>query len=598
MTAKSPKIERHFYRRLAAEAAPFRYMVLGIVVLQLLATPISLMLPLPIKIIVDSVLGSQPLPEFIAILTPSWMWDSDYWQTAVAVMVLILVSLLNYLRSMADWLLQAYTGERLLLSVRSKLFRHLQHLSLIYHDTRGTTDSVYRLQWDAMGIQSLVVNGFIALVSSGLTVIGVIIVTAMIDWHLAMVAGAVVPVLFVLTSTCRWLLRKRWFEVKEMESIAMQVAQETLSALRVVKAFGREEHEGKRFFDQSSKVVRGHLDVASIESGFDLLVGMTIAFGTAAVLIIGVGLVQDETITIGSLLLVMAYIAQLFGPLETISKKITEVQQSIAGASRVFDVLDEKTDVAERPDALTLQRARGDIVFENVDFSYDDQQKILDGISVTIPAAARVGILGHTGAGKSTLISLLFRFYDPTAGRVLLDGHDLRDYRISDVRAQYGIVLQEAVLFSASIRQNIAYARPTASQAEIVAAATAANAHDFIMALPQGYDTTVGERGMRLSGGERQRISIARAFLKDAPILVLDEPTSAIDSATEGIIIAAMDRLMEGRTTFMIAHRLSTLRDCDMWLELDRGRLVRLGTTPPRGVVAETHGESRTVGAT
>ena len=513
-------------------------------------------------------------------------------------MVLILVSLLNYLRSMADWLLQAYTGERLLLSVRSKLFRHLQHLSLIYHDTRGTTDSVYRLQWDAMGIQSLVVNGFIALVSSGLTVIGVIIVTAMIDWHLAMVAGAVVPVLFVLTSTCRWLLRKRWFEVKEMESIAMQVAQETLSALRVVKAFGREEHEGKRFFDQSSKVVRGHLDVASIESGFDLLVGMTIAFGTAAVLIIGVGLVQDETITIGSLLLVMAYIAQLFGPLETISKKITEVQQSIAGASRVFDVLDEKTDVAERPDALTLQRARGDIVFENVDFSYDDQQKILDGISVTIPAAARVGILGHTGAGKSTLISLLFRFYDPTAGRVLLDGHDLRDYRISDVRAQYGIVLQEAVLFSASIRQNIAYARPTASQAEIVAAATAANAHDFIMALPQGYDTTVGERGMRLSGGERQRISIARAFLKDAPILVLDEPTSAIDSATEGIIIAAMDSLMEGRTTFMIAHRLSTLRDCDMWLELDRGRLVRLGTTPPRGVVAETHGESRTVGAT
>ncbi len=597
MTAKTPMSDRNIYRRLAAEAAPFRYAVLGIIVLQLLAIPISLLIPLPIKIIVDTVLGSQPLPGFIVAVIPDWMWHSDYWQTAVAIAVLILVSLLNHLRSMADWLLQAYTGERLVLSVRSKLFRHLQHLSLIYHDTRGTSDSVYRLQWDAMGIQYLVANGFIALVSSGLTVIGVIIVTTMIDWHLALVAGAVVPVLFVLTSTCRWLLRKRWFEVKEMESDAMQVAQETLSALRVVKAFGREEHEGKRFFDQSSKVVRGHLDVASIESGFDLLVGMTIALGTAAVLVIGVGLVQNNTITIGSLLLVMAYITQLFGPLETISKKITEVQQSIAGAARVFDVLDEKADVAERSDALTLQRARGDIVFENVGFSYDGQQKILDGITVKVPAAAKVGILGHTGAGKSTLISLLFRFYDPTTGRITLDGHDLRDYRISDVRAQYGIVLQEAVLFSDSIRQNIAYARPDAKEDDIVAAAKAANAHDFIMALPQGYDTTVGERGMRLSGGERQRISIARAFLKDAPILVLDEPTSAVDSATESIIISAMDRLMEGRTTFMIAHRLSTLRDCDMWLELDHGRLVNSGTVPPRGVRAETHEESLIAGA-
>ena len=585
------------YRRLAVEAKPFGYMVLGIILLQLLATPISLLVPLPIKIIVDTVLGAEPLPAFIAAVIPNSMVESESWQLAVAIAVLLLVSLLNHLRSMADWLLQAYTGEKLVLSVRAKLFRHLQNLSLIYHDTRGTSDSVFRLQWDAMGIQFLVTNGFIALVSSGLTVIGVICVTAFIDWRLAAIAAAVVPVLFVLTYTCRWMLRKRWFEVKEMESIAMQVVQETLSSLRVVKAFGREEHERDRFVTQSSKVVRGHLDVASIESGFDLLVGMTIAIGTAGVLFIGVSLVQDGSITIGSLLLVMAYIAQLFGPLETISKKIAEVQQSIAGAARVFDALDQVPEVSERPNAIGIARAQGEIIFENVDFSYDGRQKILDGISVRVPAASRVGILGHTGAGKSTLISLLFRFYDPTGGRIVLDGEDLRDYRLADLRAQYGIVLQEAVLFSASIRQNIAYARPDAREEEIVAAAKAANAHDFIMALPEGYDTTVGERGARLSGGERQRISIARAFLKDAPILVLDEPTSAVDSATEGAIIAAMDRLMEGRTTFMIAHRLSTLRDCDMWLELEHGRLVGSGTTPPRGVRPETREESLVVEA-
>ncbi|MSP67046.1 MAG: ABC transporter ATP-binding protein [Alphaproteobacteria bacterium] len=595
--ASLPRSDWSLYRRLAAEAAPFRLHVLAIIILQLLATPISLLTPLPLKIVVDTVLGPEPLPGFIEAISPAWTWHSEYWQLIVAVILMLLVSLLNYVRSMADWLTQAYTGERLVLSVRAKLFRHLQRLSLVYHDTRGTTDSVYRLQWDAMGIQHLVTNGFIALISSSFTVIAVVIVTAMINWRLAMVAAAVVPVLFILTYTCRWLLRKRWFAVKEMESVAMQLVQETLSSLRVVKAFGREDHERARFVEQSSKVIRGHLGVAGIESGFDLLVGMTVAIGTAAVLVIGVTLVLDDSITIGALLMVMAYIAQLFGPLETISKKIAEVQSSLAGAQRVFDVLDEQADVTERPDALPLLRAKGAIAFEGVDFSYDRRLPVLEGVSVRVPAATRVGILGHTGAGKSTLISLLFRFFDPTRGRILLDGHDLRDYRLADLRAQYAVVLQEAVLFSASIRENIAYARPGAREEEIVAAATAANAHDFIMALPDGYATTVGERGSRLSGGERQRISIARAFLKDAPILVLDEPTSAVDSATESVIIAAIDRLMVGRTTFMIAHRLSTLRDCDMWLQLDHGRLVEIGTTPPRGVEAAARAEGLAMGA-
>jgi len=278
---------------------------------------------------------------------------------------------------------------------------------------------------------------------------------------------------------------------------------------------------------------------------------------------------------LGELLIVMTYLAQLYEPLKTLSKKVADLQSGLAGAQRVFSLLDELPEVVEQRDALPLLRASGGIAFRNVAFSYDGETPILRGISFEIAPGTRLGISGATGAGKTTLVSLLTRFYDPTAGQILLDGIDLRDYRLADLRNQCAIVLQEPVLFSASIRENIAYARPGAADEDIVLAAKAANAHGFIARLPEGYDTLVGERGMRLSGGERQRISIARAFLKGAPILILDEPTSSVDLGTEALILEALDRLMQCRTTIIIAHRLSTLAICDARIEIEHGRILR-----------------------
>jgi ATP-binding cassette subfamily B protein len=303
------------------------------------------------------------------------------------------------------------------------------------------------------------------------------------------------------------------------------------------------------------------------------LLGATTAFGTAAVLFIGVSNVLAGILTLGSLLLILSYLAQFYKPLKTISRKVASLQSHLASAERAFDLMDEPPDVIERPDAQPILRSKGAVVFQKVCFTYQEDQLVLEDISFEIPAGTRAGIAGQTGAGKSTLVSLLTRLYDPISGQILLDGNDLRDYKVADLRDQFAIVLQEPVLFSTSIADNIAYAKPGASEDEIKKAAKAANAHDFVVALPDGYETLVGERGMRLSGGERQRIALARAFLKDAPILIMDEPTSSVDLKTESGIMEAMDRLMQNRTTFMIAHRLSTLENCDQLLVIEDGHL-------------------------
>ena len=272
----------------------------------------------------------------------------------------------------------------------------------------------------------------------------------------------------------------------------------------------------------------------------------------------------------------MAYLTQLYTPLTTMSRRVASVQAHLASLDRAFVLLDQAPDVPERPNAIALVRTPGTVTFRNVSFAYSPERSILKNVSFDLPAGMRLGISGTTGAGKTTLVNLLTRFYDPTEGQILLDGVDLRDYRLADLRAQFAIVLQEPVLFSTTLRENIAYGRPGASETDIVAAARAANVHDFVSLLPQGYDTMVGERGMRLSGGERQRISLARAFLKDAPILILDEPTSSVDTVTEALIMDAMERLMQGRTTLMIAHRLSTLDHCDARLSLEGGRITAM----------------------
>jgi len=354
------------------------------------------------------------------------------------------------------------------------------------------------------------------------------------------------------------------------------VVQEVLSGLRVVKAFGQEGRECDRFLRQSHAGMRARLRLLLAEGGQDLVVRLTTAVATAAVLYVGVGHVRSGALTAGSLLLVLGYLAQLFDPLKTISRKATGLQAHLAGAERAFALLDRAPDVEDRPDARPLDRAAGALTFRDVGFGYDKGRPVLRGASFTLRPGTRLGVVGATGAGKTTLINLLMRFYDPDCGQILLDGLDLRGYRLADLRGQFTVALQDAVLFSAGIAENIAYARPGAGREEVEAAARAARIHDFIAGLPDGYDTRVGERGLRLSGGERQRIALARAFLKNAPILLLDEPTSAVDAATEADILEAMGRLMTGRTTILITHRMTPLSACDAILVLDQGRLDAL----------------------
>jgi ATP-binding cassette subfamily B protein len=561
-------------RRILRQIAPFWPQILLLLLVDLLATPLLLLTPIPLKIAVDSVIGSDPLPGFLDPLVPASVARGGMTLLVVVAVLQVLVVLLSEVQSLVSYVLQTRTGERLTLAFRGRLFRHVQRLSLSFHDTRGSHDSIYRIQYDAEAMQHIV-ESTIPFVAAFAMLFSAIWVTALIDMELALVALAVIPALFVLSRVYTRRVRRRYHDLKKLESSALGVLQDVLTAMRVVKAFGKEKDEHARYLDRSDKTVQARVRLSVTEAAFGLAVNTAIAIGTAAVLFVGVRHVQSGVLTLGELLMVMTYLSQLYGPLETISQKVGDVQSSLASAERAFELLDETPDVREKPHARRVGRARGALEFRDVSFGYDGQLSVLRDISFSIAPGTRLGIVGKTGAGKTTLVSLITRFYDPTAGAILLDGVDLRDYRLRDLRNQFGIVLQEPVLFSTSISENIAYARPGATWREIIAAAEAANAHEFVRELPDGYDTVVGERGMRLSGGERQRIALARAFLKDAPILILDEPTSSVDTQTETSIMEASERLMQGRTSLMIAHRLSTLENCDARFEIEYGRLVR-----------------------
>jgi len=565
--------------RLMRQARPYWRRLAAIMLLDASAMPLALLAPVPLMLAVDSVIGDKPLPALLQSLVPDAMGASTAGRLIVVALLVVVIALLTQGLKIGNWLLQTYTGEKLCLEFRAMLLAQAQRMSLVYHDTQGSADAIYRIQYDAPAIQWVIVYGISPFVTAFLTLAGMIAVTARLDWQIATIALAASPVLFFLIQYFRRRLRTVWTGVKEIESSALAIVQEVLAALRVVKAFGQEEREQRRFVKRSGESVIAHVRVVLMQSAFGVSVALTIAVGTAAVLFVGVTHVQAGILTIGQLLLVMAYLAQIYQPLEQIGHQIANLQGGLASADRAFKLLDHQIEVADSPNARRIERARGSVAFENVDFGYDPRNPVLHDVSFAVAPGTRVGIVGRTGAGKTTLLNLMLRFYDPAHGTIRLDGGDLREYRLADLRAQFAVVLQEPILFSRSMAENIAYAKPSAGRDEIVRAAKAAHADAFIAQLPQGYDTPVGERGMRLSGGERQRIALARAFLKDAPILVLDEPTSSVDVKTESVIVEAMDRLMRGRTTFLIAHRLSTLDSCDVLLHMDGGRVQWLAAS-------------------
>jgi ATP-binding cassette, subfamily B, bacterial len=563
-------------KRAFADLRPYRWPIFVLVVISLIAVPVTLVTPLPIKLLVDNVLSSQPLPGYLTVFVGSQA--SKTLVLALAIGILLGAAVLTYLQNLVNVWYSNKVGNRMTLDVRARLFRQMQRLSISYHDTMGAADSAYRTLNDAPMLQSFGVGSMIPLATSILTLGAMILVMAYLDWELALIALIVSPPMFVVTLIFRPRIRAGWRRFRASESAAMATAQESLGASRLVKAYGQEDRKSEQLVSQYSDSLSAQLSVQVNGAVYSLIIGIVTAAGLAAVLYVGIGHVQSGILSLGSLLVVNYYVSQLYTPLRSVGQSILDIQQSLTGIERYHAVLDEKPDVPEAPNALPLVRANGKIAFQNVSFEYTEGRPVLHNVSFELPSGSRLGVVGPTGSGKTTLSSLLLRLFDPTEGEISLDNIDLKAYKVADLRNQFAVVHQETVLFSTTVAENIRFARPNATMDDVVSAAKAAKAHDFITGLPEGYNTLVGERGMKLSGGERQRVSLARAFLKNAPILVLDEPTSSLDVHTEAAILETIQELMKDKTTLMITHRPSTLRNCNMILELEDGRVKRVTT--------------------
>jgi len=560
------------FRRLIAEARDCWLHLAGLLAVGLLATPLALLAPLPLQIAVDSALGQRPMPGPLGARWPAGGSGDDQAALWTAAILMVVIGVARQGQQMATRVIRSYATERLTLELRSRLLRHAQRLSFSHHDRVGVSDTVYRIVKDVPDAQSVLFESLYPSLFAGLTLIAMLVVTLRLDPVLALAALAMASPILLLNRHYRRQFRERWREVKVLESGAVGVIEEVLGALRMVKAAGQEEREHRRFVERAGEGTWARTRLTVAEGSFGLQVGAVVALGSAAVLFVGASHVRSGALTLGELLLLMGYLAQLYEPLKTLSRKTAGLQSKLAGCERVFALLDGVPDVVEPARPRPLHRARGRIIFDGVSFAYEPGRPAVAGLCLEVPAGARIGIAGPTGAGKSTLIALLLRFQDPTAGRVLLDGVDLREFRLRDLRRQFDVALQDTVLLSASIAENIAYAEPRASRARIVEAARAAAVHDFIARLPQGYDTPVGERGLMLSGGERQRLALARVFLGDAPVVLLDEPTSALDPRTEARVLEALIERKQGHTVLMVAHRRAAIAACERVLELDHGQ--------------------------
>ncbi len=540
---------------------------------------LEIVAPWPLKFIVDNVLGGKPFTgPFGEWLTTTFGTDQRV-QTAVLGMMLLLLVLAQGAFSFAYDYASGQIKERSTFSLRSDVFRHVQNLPLQFFDQSRIGDVLKRVTDDAARIMEALVSSAGEFLVDAVKFTGFAVVMLFINWRFSLIVLAYVPLMLFLYVTFRQKIRESAKLAREQEGEMTNLTLETLSAIREVKAFGREAQQQAEFEARGRDRIGSALQSIRWEASFGPVIDFVQAASTAAVIWYGVSQVLVGHLTIGELLIFMAYLRDIYRPLRHFSKITADLQKAAASGERLATVLDADVGITDLPDAVPMDRVKGRIEFQNVSFAYPSapDKSILAGVSLSADPGQVVALVGATGAGKSTIASLLLRFYDVTGGRVLLDGVDLRQVRLEDLRRQLAIVPQESVLFVRSIRDNIAYGRPNATDDEIVAAAKAANADGFIRHLSKGYDTVVGERGSTLSGGQRQRIAIARALLRDAPILILDEPTAALDAESEGLVMGALERLMRGRTTFIIAHRLSTVRDADQIVVLEHGRVVEQG---------------------
>src|SRR5436853_273964 len=554
------------YRRVFRYYRPFLPQTIAGLVLSLIGIGLNLLKPWPFKIIVDDFLRPNAPP----------LDDWKTWILSVSLGLVVIQSWWGVSNWATNYIL-VRVGLQTLLKLRTELYAYLQSLSLKYHDVRRSSDLSFRVAYDSQSIQTIYNKGFTGIFGSIVTLIGTFTIMVRLDWQLTLLSLAIVPLIVIAIYFFARRIRKESTFIQEQESAVLAQAQEGLSSIRMVHAFGREQFEVMQFHQQAQQSLQANLRLTLTNVNSALVISTLMVFGTAAMYYLGTLHVLAGTLTLGSLLVFSTYLLMLYQPLESITYTAWAMEGATAGAKRCFEVLDREDDVVDSPNAVEIESVRGAIAFHEVSFRYAVEREILADVNLEIEPNQMIAIVGGTGAGKSTLLSLVPRFYDPTSGSVTLDGRDVRKIKKKSLREQIGIVLQDTLLFSTTIRENIAYGRPDAADDEIVDAAKRAQADEFIRQLPNGYASTVGERGGQLSVGQRQRIRSARAFLKNAPILLLDEPTSALDPTTEAAIMETIKELMRGRPTLIATHRLATIHDVDRIVVVERGRIVEQG---------------------
>ncbi len=538
----------------------------------------GLLEPWPLKIVLDNVVQQKHLTGWLNHIVLNAAGGDRLAILKSAAVLALGIAVLGSLCSYAEKYLTTSVGQWVMHDLRRSVYFHIQRLSLAFHDRGQTGDLISRVTSDIDAIQSFIASGLLSSLVNGLTLVGMVGVMFYINWRFTLIALSVAPILFVIVYSYTRRIKKASREVRKKESEIVSVIQEVLSSIRVVKAFAREEYEQRRLEEESLDSVEAALHARGLKARLSPLVDVIVAVGTSLVLWFGARMVIGGTLSPGSLVVFIFYLGKLYKPMQELSKMTDSYSKAAVGYERIREVMDTERDVKDMPGAKNVTALHGAIEFEHVSFGYDEERPILRDVSFRIEPGQVAALVGPTGAGKTTIASLIARFYDPSEGIVKIDGMDIRSVKQKSLRSQISFVLQEALLFHGTIWNNIAYGKPDATRDEIVHAAQIANASEFIEKLPKGYDTMVGERGVTLSGGQRQRIAIARAVIRDTPILILDEASSGLDSASEKLVFEALDRLMEGKTSLVIAHRLSTIRRADTILVVKDGSIAERGT--------------------
>jgi subfamily B ATP-binding cassette protein MsbA len=558
---------------------PYRLTLFIILLAMLLQMVASVAAPWPLKVVLDNVVGEHKLPHWVD--DSFWPFMSSGTKVQIAAAAAVAAVLIALLGAIASYVANYYTtsvGQWVANDLRLRTYHHLQQLSLNYYNTHDTGTLLSTITADVQTIQAFASSSTLGILVDLLTILGMLVIMFWLNWDFALIAVAVTPFMLLMISRFKKAVKTATKEVRKQQSNIVAVVQQGLESMKVVKALGRQDLEQDELSEVSHATVEAALKARRVKALLSPVVSVTVAACTAFVLWRGSSLILRGTMTAGALTVFLSYLSQFFKPVKDLATMTNTIAQTVVGVERVRAILEAGDVIPEKPDAREPGLLKGNIEFEHVAFGYEKDTPVLKNVSFKISAGEMVGVVGPTGTGKSTIMSLIPRFYDPSGGRVVVDGVDVREYRLQGLRSQIAYVLQETVLFRGTVAENIAYGRAGATRDEIIEAAKLANADEFLSKMPHGYDTLVGDRGDTLSGGQRQRIGIARALIRDNPILILDEPTAALDSESEQAVIEALERLMKGRTVITIAHRLSTIRDANKILVLKDGVLAEEGS--------------------